>query len=319
MVPNARRRYKGPAEDDRRARPSPVMRGPPTQHPHRLYRHAPNTGPRKSWAAGDASARGVGLAAMALRGEPGVPGVLTAPQWGFYDVLFAKTNRDQQVRHPADRRFLMQRELGSYVIDNVLFKLAYPAEFHAQTACEAAVVLHPRVADCIDAVERIVITTHESAIRITSKSGTLDNSADRDHCLQYMTAVALLFGDLPAEHYSDAFHADHPEIDRLRARMEVVEAEGYSSDYLDPDKRSIANAVQVFFDDGSATDNVEIEFPLGHPRRRDEGIPALERKFADHLAQRSLPERCDAIEALCQDRERLEAMPVHEFMEFFVP
>ncbi|PSQ90453.1 MAG: 2-methylcitrate dehydratase, partial [Proteobacteria bacterium SW_6_67_9] len=240
----------------------------------RTYRHSPNTGPRKSWAAGDAGARGLRLAQLALRGEPGVPSALSASQWGFYDVLFAKSNRDQQVRHPADRRFILQRELGSYVIENVLFKISYPAEFHAQTAVEAAVQLHSEVASRIDAIDYIEITTHESAIRIISKSGELNNPADRDHCLQYMTAVALLFGDLRAEHYDDAFHAAHPEIDRLRERITVTEDEQYSQDYLDPDKRSIANAVQVFFNDGSATEWIEVEYPIGHPQRRDEGIPA---------------------------------------------
>ncbi len=285
----------------------------------RTYRHAPNAGPRKSWAAGDAGARAVRLAQLALDGEPGVPSVLSTPQWGFYDVLFAKSNRDQQVRHPADRRFIMQREFSSYVIENVLFKISYPAEFHAQTAVEAAVELHSEVAPHIDTIERIEITTHESAIRIISKSGALDNPADRDHCLQYMTAVALLFGDLRADHYDDAFHGDHPEIDWLRQRITVTQDEQYSQDYLDPDKRSIANAVQVFFDDGSATERIEIEYPIGHPRRRDEGIPALERKFARHLAARFPPQRCEAIQALCDDPDRLANTPVHEFMDFFVP
>jgi len=285
----------------------------------RTYRHAPNAGPRKSWAAGDAGARAVRLAQLGLDGEPGIPSVLSAPQWGFYDVLFAKSNRDQQVRHPADRRFILQRELDSYVIEHVLFKLSYPAEFHAQTAVEAAVQLHPEVAPRAESIERIVITTHESAIRIISKSGELANPADRDHCLQYMTAVALLFGDLRAEHYDDAFHNAHPEIDRLRERIEVVESEQYSQDYLDANKRSIANAVQVVFADGTASDEIEVEYPVGHPQRRDEGIPLLERKFANHLALRFPNERCSAIRELCDDPERLEAMPVHEFMDWFVP
>jgi len=287
--------------------------------PLRTYRHAPNTGPRKSWAAGDASARGVRLAGLALNDEPGVPGVLTAPQWGFYDVLFAKSNRDQQVRHPADRRFWIQQDFGSYVIENILFKLSYPAEFHAQTAVEAAVQLHADAGPRYDAIARVRVTTHESAIRIISKSGQLDNPADRDHCLQYMVAVALLFGDLRADYYSDAFHARHPEIDRLRGCIEVVEDARYSADYMDADKRSIANAVQVFFDDGSATDEIAVEYPIGHPRRRDEGIPALEAKFRRHLGLRFAAERCDAIERLCQDRERLAATPVHEFMDHFEP
>lgn len=284
----------------------------------RTYRHAPNAGPRKSWAAGDATARGVRLADIALRDEPGVPGALSAPQWGFYDVLYAKTNRDQQVKHASDRIFRMQREYGSYVMENVLFKLSFPAEFHAQTACEAAVILHGQVRGRIDDIDRIEITTHESAIRIISKSGDLANPADRDHCLQYMTAVCLLLGELRAEYYEDEFHDAYPEIDELRDRMVVTEDERYSRDYHDPDKRSIANAVQVFFNDGSSTDRVEIEYPIGHRRRRDEGIPVLEEKFRTHLATRFPAARAEAIHALCADRQRLEATPVHEFMEQFV-
>ncbi len=284
----------------------------------RTYRHAPNAGPRKSWAAGDATARGVRLADIALRGEPGIPGALSAPQWGFYDVLFSKTNRDQKLKPEEERRFTLQRPFGSYVMENVLFKLSFPAEFHAQTACEAAVTLHPQVRDRIDAIERIEITTHESAIRIISKSGALANPADRDHCLQYMTAVPLLFGELAAEHYEDDFHAAHPEIDRLRECMEVKEDERYSRDYLDPDKRSIANAVQVFFRDGSGTERVEVEYPIGHRRRRDEGIPALEEKFRHNLATRFPAARCETILALCRDGEGLRAMPVHELVDRFV-
>jgi 2-methylcitrate dehydratase len=284
----------------------------------RTYRHAPNAGPRKSWAAGDATARGVRLADLALRGEPGIPGALSAPQWGFYDVLFSKTNRDQQIKHESERKFRFQRELGSYVMENVLFKLSFPAEFHAQTACEAGVALHPQVAHRLDEIERIELTTHESAIRIISKSGELANPADRDHCLQYMTAVCLLLGELTAEHYEDDFHAAHPEIDRLREKMVVAEDERYSRDYLDPDKRSIANAVQVFFTDGTSTDKVEVEYPIGHRRRREEGVPVLESKFRANLATRFPAPRADAIHALCTDHTRLEALPVHDFMDRFV-
>lgn len=286
--------------------------------PLRTYRHAPNAGPRKSWAAGDATARGVRLADIALRGEIGIPGALSAPQWGFYDVLFSKTIRDQRVKPERERRFRMQRDYGSHVMENILFKLSFPAEFHSQTACEAAVMLHPQVRGRTEAIERIVLTTQESAIRIISKSGPLTNPADRDHCLQYMTAVSLLFGELTADHYADDFHAAHPEIDILRERMEVVEDEGYSRDYLDPNKRSIANAVQVFFRDGSSTERVEIEFPIGHPRRREEGLPVLQRKFRDNLATRFPAGRCDTIADLCSDLERLEMTPVHEFMDLFI-
>ncbi|MDZ7786949.1 MAG: bifunctional 2-methylcitrate dehydratase/aconitate hydratase [Halofilum sp. (in: g-proteobacteria)] len=285
----------------------------------RTYRHAPNAGPRKSWAAGDATARGVRLADIALRGEPGIPGALSAPQWGFYDVLFSKTNRDQAIKPEGERRFRRPREYGSYVMENILFKLSFPAEFHAQTACEAAVTLHPQVRDRIDDIERIAITTHESAIRIISKTGDLANPADRDHCLQYMTAVALLLGDLRAEHYADDFHAGHPEIDRLRERMEITEDERYTADYLDADKRSIANAVQVFFKDGSSTDRIEVEYPIGHPRRRDEGIPALLAKFRRNAATRFDQHHYETLEEICTDPTRLDDMPVNDFMSQWTP
>ncbi|ATJ81887.1 2-methylcitrate dehydratase [Halomonas beimenensis] len=284
----------------------------------RTYRHAPNAGSRKSWAAGDATSRGVRLADIALRGEMGVPGALSAPQWGFYDVLFSHTNKDLATKPEGERRFHFQREFGSYVMEHILFKIAFPAEFHAQTACEAAVTLHPRVRDRLDEIERIVLTTHESAIRIISKTGDLANPADRDHCLQYMTAVPLAFGELTAEHYEDDFHAAHPVIDDLRARMEVVEDPEYSRDYLDPDKRSIANAIQVFFTDGTSTEKVEVEFPLGHRRRRAEGIPVLEEKFRRNLATRFPAWRCNRIFALCQDSAHLESMPVNRFLDHFM-
>ncbi|WP_104202038.1 2-methylcitrate dehydratase [Billgrantia saliphila] len=284
----------------------------------RTYRHAPNAGSRKSWAAGDATSRGVRLADIALRDEMGIPGVLSAPQWGFYDVLFAKTNKDQQLKPEGERRFSFQREFGTYVMENILFKIAFPAEFHAQTACEAAVRLHPQVEGRLEEIERIVITTHESAIRIISKEGELANPADRDHCLQYMIAVPLIFGDLVAEHYEDAFHRQHPLIDTLRAKMEVVEEPRYTQDYLDAGKRSIANAIQVFFSDGSATERIEVEYPIGHRRRRDEGIPILEEKFKRNLATRFPAGRCERILDLCRDQASLEAMPVHRFMDLFV-
>ncbi|MGM1052149.1 MAG: 2-methylcitrate dehydratase [Pseudomonadota bacterium] len=284
----------------------------------RTYRHAPNAGSRKSWAAGDATSRAVRLADIALRDEMGIPGALSAPQWGFYDVLFSHTNRDLVTKPEAQRRFTFQREFGSYVMENILFKLSFPAEFHAQTACEAAVTLHSQVKDRLDDIERIVITTHESAIRIISKEGELANPADRDHCLQYMTAVPLIFGELNAEHYEDEFHAAHPEIDALRARMEVVEEPRYTRDYLDVDKRSIANAIQVFFRDGSFTDQVEVEYPIGHRRRRQEGVPVLEEKFRRHLATRFPQRRCERILALCRAPALLESTPVNRFVDLFV-
>lgn len=272
----------------------------------RTYRHAPNAGSRKSWAAGDATSRAVRLALITLAGEMGLPSALSAPTWGFYDVLF------------QGRPFAFQRGYGSYVMENILFKISFPAEFHAQTAAEAAVALHPEVRDRIDEIERIEVTTHESAIRIISKSGALANPADRDHCLQYMTAVPLLFGDLAAEHYEDAFHRSHPAIDVLRDKMEVVEDPRYSKDYHDPQKRSIANALEVFFADGTSTRRVEVEYPLGHRRRRDEGIPLLEKKFVDNLGTRFPARRAAAIMELCLDQDRLERTPVPEFMDMFV-
>ncbi|TDT39457.1 2-methylcitrate dehydratase [Halospina denitrificans] len=283
----------------------------------RTYRHAPNAGSRKSWAAGDATSRGVRLADIALRGEMGIPGALSAPQWGFYDVLFSKTNRDQQVKPENQRQFTLPQDFGSYVMENVLFKISFPAEFHAQTAAEAAVTLHPQVKDRLDEIDRIVITTHESAIRIISKEGTLANAADRDHCLQYMTAVPLIFGNLTADHYEDDFHANNPVIDEIRGKMEVQEDERYTREYLEEDKRSIANAIQVFFKDGSSTENVAVEYPIGHRRRRKDGIPLLEKKFRNNLATRFTQGRAETIFELCREQKTLEKTPVHEFMNLF--
>lgn len=284
----------------------------------RTYRHAPNAGSRKSWAAGDATSRAVRLADIALRDEMGVPGALTAPQWGFYDVLFSKTNKDQKIKPEEERSFRFQRDYGTYVMENVLFKISFPAEFHAQTAAEAAVTLHPQVKDRIDEIDRVVITTHESAIRIISKKGKLANAADRDHCLQYMTAVPLLFGNLVAEHYEDSFHEAHPEIDTLRDKMEVVENKRYSAEYHEPDKRSIANAIQVFFKDGSSTEQVAVEYPIGHRRRREEGIPLLEKKFRSNLETRFPARRSQAIFDLCKDADVLKQTAVHTFMDDWV-
>ncbi|HLY97201.1 MAG TPA: bifunctional 2-methylcitrate dehydratase/aconitate hydratase [Sideroxyarcus sp.] len=281
----------------------------------RTYRHAPNAGSRKSWAAGDATSRAVRLAMITMAGEMGIPGVLTAPQWGFYDVLFSRTNRDQQLKPEGQRRFSLPQPYGSYVMENILFKISFPAEFHAQTACEAAVQLHPQVKDRLAEISRIVVTTQESAIRIISKTGPLANPADRDHCLQYMVAVALTFGELTAEHYEDGFHSGNPIIDELRAKMEIVEDPRYSREYLEADKRSIANAIQVYFADGSSTEKIEIEYPVGHRRRRAEGVPLLHQKFLANLRTRFPEERCRQIMALCLDQARLEAMPVDAFMD----
>lgn len=284
----------------------------------RTYRHAPNAGSRKSWAAGDATSRGVRLADIAKRGEMGIPGVLTAPQWGFYDVAFSQTNKDLALKQEEDRKFKFQRDYGTYVMENILFKISFPAEFHSQTACEAAVQLHEQVKGRLAEIDKIVITTHESAIRIISKQGPLANPADRDHCLQYMTAVPLLLGELKAEHYEDEFHYAHPVIDELRDKMQVEEDVRYSQEYHDPDKRSIANALQVFFKDGSSTEKVEVEYPIGHRRRREEGIPVLEQKFKTNIATRFPEFRCKEIFDLCKDAERLGTTPVNEFMDLWV-
>jgi 2-methylcitrate dehydratase len=267
----------------------------------RTYRHAPNTGSRKSWAAGDASARGVRLALLARRGEMGYPSALSAPQWGFQDVLF------------DGREVVLARELGSYVMDNVLFKVAFPAEFHAQTAAECALLLHPEVRDRIDEIDRIEIRTQESAMRIIDKTGPLHNPADRDHSLQYITVVALLFGELSDLHYEDEIARD-PRIDALRERCAVIEEPRYSADYLDPDKRSIANAVQVSFLDGTSTELVEVEFPLGHPSRRLQAVPQLRTKLLENLAAAYGETRAEELAALLLDEPRFEAVPVDELL-----
>jgi len=274
-------------------------------HSLRTYRHLPNTGSRKSWAAGDATSRGVRLALMAQRGEMGYPAALTFKDWGFYDVLF------------GGKRFKLRQPYGSYVMEHVLFKISFPAEFHAQTAVECALKLHPQVGHRLDAIKKVVITTHESALRIIDKKGPLHNPADRDHCLQYMTAVGLIKGALVAADYEDEAASD-PRIDRLRAKMVCVESRQWSRDYLDQAKRSIANAIQVFFKDGTATDKAVVEYPVGHRRRRAEGIPLLEAKFRTNLARRFAAKRSEKIFTLCQDQKRLEATPVNEFVEMLV-
>ncbi len=271
----------------------------------RTYRHAPNTGSRKSWAAGDATSRGVRLALMALRGEMGYPSALTANTWGFQDVLF------------NGRPIELERELGSYVMENVLFKISYPAEFHAQTAVEAAVTLHGQVRDRLEQIREIVIETQEAAVRIIDKTGPLDNPADRDHCLQYMVAVPLIFGRLTADDYEDAVATD-PRIDALREKMTVTENEQFSIDYLDPEKRAIGNAVQIFFEDGTQTERISVDYPIGHRRRRDEGIPLLLEKFERNLSTHFDEAQVIRILKACGDRAQLEAMPVREFMELWV-
>jgi len=270
----------------------------------RTYRHTPNTGSRKSWAAGDATARAVQHAFMALKGEMGYPSALSASKWGFSDVLF----KEQPIR--------LARPFGCYVMENVLFKISFPAEFHAQTAVEAALKLYPDVRDRLAQIERVEIHTHESAIRIIDKSGPLHNPADRDHCLQYMTAIGLIFGDLTADHYEDATAADL-RIDALRARMVVKEEPRYTREYLEADKRSIANAIQISFRDGSSTERIEIEYPVGHRRRRADGIPLLVEKFKGSSESVFGRERTQQILRLFEDGDSLSHTRVDHFVEQF--
>lgn len=270
----------------------------------RTYRHAPNTGSRKSWAAGDAASRGVNLAWMTMRGEMGYPSALSVKTWGFYDVLF------------KGQPFKVSQPFGSYVVENILFKVSFPAEFHAQTAVEAAFQLHPLVKYRLNEIERVVIHTQESAIRIIDKKGPLNNPADRDHCIQYMTAIGLIFGELKAEHYEDALASD-ARIDALRDKMVCVEETQYSRDYLDPAKRSIANAVQVFFKDGSNTEKIEVQYPIGHRRRREEAIPLVYQKFMDNLARRFSSKQAARIFDLFDQFSGLDALPVNELVDHF--
>ena len=269
----------------------------------RTYRHAPNTGSRKSWAAGDATRRGVQIALWTMSGEMGYAGALSAPKWGFEAVVL------------GGRKLVMPRPLGCYVMENILFKVAFPAEFHAQTAAEAAIQLHAQVAGRWDEIDRICIETQESAMRIINKTGPLTNPADRDHCLQYIVAMSLLHGRLDSDHYESAA-AEDPRIDHLRQRMIVIEQPQYSRDYLDPDKRSIANAVQVFFNDGTASDRIEILYPLGHRRRRDEALPLLREKFRHNAASRFDHERVEQLEQFFEDQNLYE-MSVNQFMKAF--
>jgi len=276
----------------------------------RTYRHAPNTGSRKSWAAGDATSRAVRLALMVMKGEMGYPSALTAKTWGFYDVLF------------KGKPFEFTQTYGSYVMENVLFKISFPAEFHAQTAVECALALHPNNIDLIDTLEkinkidRIEITTHESAIRIIDKTGPLNNPADRDHCIQYMTSIGLLKGNLTAQDYEDTV-ANDPRVDALREKMTCVEEPEYTKDYLDPDKRSIANAVQIFYKDGSSSEQVAVEYPIGHRRRRSEGIPELIKKFKINLQREFDDTRAEKIMNLNLDIDLLQQTPVNEYVDLY--
>lgn len=272
--------------------------------PLRTYRQGTSTGSRKSWAAGDATSRGVLFAWLTQLGEPGYPHALTSPGWGVNDVLF----KDNPIRLPET--------LGSYVIENILFKVSYPAEFHAQTAVECAIKLHPQVRDRFDEIRAIHIYTQESAMRIIDKKGDLKNPADRDHCIQYMTAIGLLFGELKPEHYQEETAQD-PRIDLLRSKMHVFENEQFSKDYLDPMLRSIANSIQIEFEDGTKIDPVTVEFPLGHRRRREEALPMIMTKCENNLKTCFPKERVASIMQLFQDPERFESRPVALFCDLF--
>ena len=271
----------------------------------RTYRHAPNTGSRKSWAAGDATSRGVRHALLARRGEMGYPSALTAPKWGFYDVLF------------KGKPFAYTQDFASYVMENVLFKISYPAEFHAQTAVECAMTLHGAVKDRIADVDKVVIETQEPGVRIIDKTGVLANPADRDHCIQYMVAIPLIFGRLSAADYEDDV-ANDPRVDALRAKMQVRENEKFTKEYYEADKRHIGNAVQVFFKDGTKSERVEVNFPVGHRKRRDEGIPLLVRKFEQSVAAHYPAAQAAKIVALFKDAAALDAMPVRDLQAALV-
>jgi 2-methylcitrate dehydratase len=271
----------------------------------RTYRHAPNTGSRKSWAAGDATSRAVRLALIALTGEMGYPSALSAKTWGFSDVLF------------KGKPIALPQPFGSYVMENVLFKISYPAEFHAQTAVEAAMTLHPQVQQRVADIERIVIETQEPGVRIIDKTGPLANPADRDHCIQYMVAVPLLFGRLTAADYEDAVARD-PRIDALRAQMQVRENPTFTAEYYAADKRYIGNAVQVFFKDGSHTERVQVDFPIGHRKRRAEGMPVLVKKFESAVDAHFGAKQAERVKALFAKPAGLDALPVNEFVAAMV-
>jgi 2-methylcitrate dehydratase len=272
----------------------------------RTYRHTPNTGSRKSWAAGDALGRAVRFSLNAMSGEMGYPSALTAPGWGFQDVWF------------KGQKIMLERDLDAYVMENILFKVSFPAEFHAQTAVEAAFELHSQVASRLDDIEEIVITTQESALRIIDKTGPLNNPADRDHCIQYMTAIGLLKGALNAQDYEDEV-AEDPRVDRLRDKMVMKHDQRFTDEYLDSDKRSIANAVQVRFKDGSMTENVVVEYPIGHRRRRDDSKPLLLDKFRSNVATQLDPATVERLVELFTDQQVLESMAVDELMDLLVP
>ena len=271
----------------------------------RTYRHFPNTGSRKSWAAGDATSRAVFHSINALKGEMGYPTCLSVPTWGFNSVNL------------RGKEIIVKQPYGSYVMENVLFKVSFPAEFHAQTAVECAVILHPKVKGRLDEIKHVHVTTHESAIRIIDKKGPLRNPADRDHCIQYMTAVGLIEGNLTAQHYEDSYAQD-PRIDNLREKFILTESKEYTADYLDPNKRSIANSIQIEFKDGSKTDRVSIEYPIGHRRRRNEAYPLIEQKFIHNLSTQFNKTQVEKITQVCLNEKKFESIPVNEFVELFI-
>jgi 2-methylcitrate dehydratase len=271
----------------------------------RTYRHSPNTGSRKSWAAGDATSRAVRLALISLTGEMGYATALSAPKWGFQDVLF------------GGKPVTLAKPLESYVMENILFKISFPAEFHAQTAVECAITLHPEVSDRLEDIDRIEMETQEPCVRIIDKTGPLNNFADRDHCLQYMAAIGLIFGELNANHYSDNVSSDS-RIDALRGKMVVRENESFTTDYYDLEKRAIGNSIQVFFKDGTSTERVEVQYPIGHRNRRSQGIPALQTKFANSLKEVFGEEQQAAILGSFESPERLESIAVKDFLNLFV-
>jgi 2-methylcitrate dehydratase len=273
--------------------------------PLRTYRHWPNTGSRKSWAAGDAASRAVFLALQAKNGEMGYPSALTAKDWGFYDRIW------------NGEKFKFTQDYGSYVIENILFKVSYPAEFHGQTAVEASIKLHPVVVDRIEEIAKIEIQTQDAGNQIINKTGDLQNPADRDHCIQYMTAIGLIFGDLVAEDYEDKRAKDN-RIDNLRKKMVVKENPKYTFDYHNPNKRSIANSVQVFFKDGTESEKIEVKYPLGHQRRRNEAIPLLELKFKKNLKNQFKPSLIDELLDLLRDKERIDNLPINSLINLLV-
>ena len=268
----------------------------------RTYRHSPNTGSRKSWAAGDATSRAVRLALIAKTGEMGYATALSAENWGFQDVLF------------NGKPLTLARPLDCYVMENILFKISFPAEFHAQTAVECAITLHPEIKDRLDEVDRVEMQTQEPGVRIIDKRGPLNNFADRDHCLQYMVAIGLIFGELTADHYQDSTAAD-PRIDALREKMVVSENTKFTKEYYDLDKRAIGNSIQIFFNDGSSTENVEVHYPIGHRNRREEGIPVLQEKFLAATKGHFNAEESSSIFGGVESQSQLQSMPVTEFMD----